>query len=159
MKQKLVYLVGLILIALTVLIPITTSEEVVVLNYYYSLSCSACKRYTSVINEIEANFTENLVVFRKEVGSNQSNRQEWEDYGFKKYPSVVMNDETKIPMSNITYENLASIINAYVEELDSSQIMEIYAVFERLLAILMLFSITAISLYFMASTGDKNKEK
>ncbi len=50
--------------------------------------------------------------------SNTKNWNEWRDHGFKSYPAATINNETKVPRSNLTYETLEEIINAYLAEVD-----------------------------------------
>ena len=90
------------------------AEHTVVLAYYYSASCGSCKPKTAIVEEIAQNYTGRVAVIMKEVGSNQTNREEWESYGFTLYPSAVINNETKIPKENITRENLELLLNSYL---------------------------------------------
>jgi glutaredoxin-related protein len=93
----------------------------IILDYYYSETCGSCKSYTEEINKIEANFSEKIIVNKKDVRSNTKNWDEWRDHGFKSYPAAVINNETKVPKSNLTYETLDEIINAYIAEQEINQ--------------------------------------
>ena len=103
------------------LVHTTLADDTVVLEYYYSESCGSCKEKTLIVDEIEQNYTSRITVVRKEVGSNNTNWQEWKDHGFSLYPSVVINNETKIPKNNITKENLEAILNSYIAEIEANK--------------------------------------
>ena len=98
----------------------TIAAETPVLNYYYSTSCGSCKQYTEIIEEIEQNYTGEIIVIKKDV-SDQENHDEWKGYGFKSYPSAVIDDEIIIPKENITREKLESIIESHLSELEKQE--------------------------------------
>jgi len=68
----------------------------------------------------EANYSGQVLFFKKEVGSNQTNRNEMSARGVS-FPSVVINNETKIPKANLTYEFLVTQIDAYIKNLSSHE--------------------------------------
>ena len=160
MKTKIIYLVITCFILSIVFIQYTAAENVITMDFYYSESCGTCDDYIPIIDEIETNYTGILMVHRKEVGSNNTNWQEWNNHGFQDYPSVIINNETKIPSSNITYENLENIVNNYVEQLDLDEQNTLFGIsnmtIERLLAIIILFFFTTISIYLIITTGEKS---
>jgi hypothetical protein len=57
------------------------------------------------------------VVNWKEL-SNKTNYNEYTAHGFHSYPVVLIQNETIIPKYNITYENVATILDQYIAELD-----------------------------------------
>lgn len=121
MKNNIRILILLGLLVFSIMVQSAAAENIIILDYYYSESCGSCKAYTEEINKIEANFSEKIVVNKKDVGSNTKNRDEWRNHGFKSYPAAVINNETKVPKSNLTYETLEVIINAYIAELEINQ--------------------------------------
>lgn len=122
MKNNVRILIMLVLLIFSILVQSAAAENTIVVDYYYSTSCGSCKAYTErVIDPIEANFSGKIIVNRKDVRSNTKNWNEWRDHGFKTYPAAVINNETKVPKSNLTYETLEEIINAYLTELEVNQ--------------------------------------
>lgn len=121
MKNNVRILILFGLLAFSILVQSAAAENVIILDYYYSETCGSCRAYTEEVNEIEANFSEKIIVNRKDVRSNTKNWNEWRDHGFKSYPAAVINNETKVPKSNLTYETLEEIINAYIAELEINQ--------------------------------------
>lgn len=101
----------------------TVAESEVTVVLYYSASCGSCKTAKELVLELEQNYTgDNIVFIRKEVGSNSTNHAEWKSYGFITYPSIVINNETKIPKDNITREKLVVIIDEYLAKVNNSQL-------------------------------------
>ncbi|MCK5261915.1 MAG: hypothetical protein KAJ44_07015 [Thermoplasmatales archaeon] len=119
MKNNVRILIMLVLLIFSILVQSVAAENTIVVDYYYSTSCGSCKAYTEgVIDPIEANFSGKIIVNRKDVKSNTKDWNEWRDHGFKSYPAATINNETKVPKSNLTYETLEEIINAYLAEVD-----------------------------------------
>ena len=119
MKNNVRILILFGLLAFSILVQSAAAENMIILDYYYSASCGDCKAYTEgIIDPLEANFSEKIIVNRKDVKSNTKDWNEWRDHGFKSYPAAVINNETKVPKSNLTYETLEEIINAYLAGVD-----------------------------------------
>lgn len=118
MKNNVRILIMLVLLVFSILVQSAAAENMITLDYYYSESCGSCKAYTEEVNQIEANFSEKIIVNRKDVKSNTKDWNEWRDHGFKSYPAAVINNETKVPKSNLTYETLEEIINEYLAGVD-----------------------------------------
>jgi thiol-disulfide isomerase/thioredoxin len=152
MKNNILYSTIIYFLISAVFIQYAAAENIITLDFYYSESCEPCEKYKPIINEIETNYTETLIVHRKEVGSNHTNWQEWNNYGFTEYPSVVINNEAKVPKNNITYENLENIINSRIEQLEQNRLNILS---ERLIATLILFTTTVIAIYLIAATYQK----
>jgi len=111
-------LILLVFLVFSVIVQSAIAERIIVVDYYYSSSCSGCTSYTEgVIDPIEANFSEKIIVNRKDIKLS-TNRNEWSDHGFYAYPAAVVNNETKIPKRNLTYGTLEEIINAYIAGLE-----------------------------------------
>jgi cytochrome c-type biogenesis protein len=108
-------------IFLLFMVPITYAEDDMTIVLYYSASCGSCKAASKLVDDLKKNYTGNNIVFiKKEVGSNQTNYNEWKSYGFISYPSIVINNETKIPRDNITEKNLKTILNTYLSKVNAS---------------------------------------
>ncbi len=100
------------------------AKNQVVLDFYYSSTCHSCDAYKPIIHDIEANYSGSVIVNWKDV-NNQTIHQEWSSYGFTRYPSVVINasdNVTKIPIENLTFENLEIILNSSISNLQHEMI-------------------------------------
>jgi len=100
------------------------AENQVIVDFYYSASCGSCKTANQTIDEVmvhyEMNYSGKVLFFKKEVGSNQTNKNEMRMRGVS-FPSVVINNQTKIPKANLTYDFLVTQIDAYVKNLSSHE--------------------------------------
>jgi len=122
MKNSVRILILFVFLVFSILVQSAAAENMIVVDYYYSIKCGSCKAYTEgVIDPIEANFSEKIIVNRKDIKSDTKNWNEWRDHGFNTYPAAVINNETKVPKSNLTYETLEEFINAYIAELEVNQ--------------------------------------
>jgi thiol-disulfide isomerase/thioredoxin len=115
----------LIALLVTALCAMTViAENQVIVDFYYSTSCGSCKTANQTIDEVlvhyEVNYSGKVLFFKKEVGSNQTNKNEMRARGVS-FPSVVINNETKIPKANITYDFLVTQIDAYIKNLSSHE--------------------------------------
>lgn len=63
------------------------------------------------------NYSGNVIIQNKEVGSNATNRKEMTDRGLS-FPSVIINNDTKIPKANITFEEISQRIDEYILNLN-----------------------------------------
>jgi thiol-disulfide isomerase/thioredoxin len=102
---------------------ITTSvvaENQVIVDFYYSETCGSCKPAADIIDQVilhyAENNSENVVFFKKEITSNTTNRNEMRMRGLS-YPSVIINNLTKIPKANITYDTLIYIVDEVIANL------------------------------------------
>ena len=156
-RYRLAVIVSLFMILM--LTQTTMAENEIVLEYYYSASCGSCKAKTVIIDEIEQNYTGEITVIKKDVAGpeNSANHKEWEDYGFKQYPSIVINGEEKIPKTNITKENLENIINDYIAELGTND--NPIAISEELLTIILLLATVLMIGILAVVAWKKDKEK
>jgi hypothetical protein len=101
------------------------ADDLVVVDYFYSSKCGTCRAYTEdVIDPIEMNFSGKIIVNKIDVRADARDWQKFLDLGFKSYPAAIVNNETKIPKSNLTYDTLENIINLYLKKLESNIIYE-----------------------------------
>jgi len=115
------FLLFMIIFTLTILAQSAFAEDLVIVDYYYSSKCGTCRVFTEeVIDPIEMNFSGEIIVNRIDIRANAKVWQEFVDFGFKAYPAAVVNNETKIPKSNLTYDTLEYIINLYLAEIESN---------------------------------------
>jgi thiol-disulfide isomerase/thioredoxin len=100
------------------------AENQIIVDFYYSKSCGSCQAANQTFDEVtdhyQANYSGKILFLKKEVGSNATNRNEMRARGVS-FPSVVINNETKIPKANITYDFLVVQIDAYVKNLSSHE--------------------------------------
>jgi hypothetical protein len=98
------------------------AENQVIVDFYYSATCSSCKPAIAVLDNVTAHYAENysgiVVIQKKEVGANQTNRNEMAARKMI-FPSVIINNETKIPEANLTYEELTEVIDEYIANIDN----------------------------------------
>jgi hypothetical protein len=107
-----------------VLLIITTSvvaENQVTVDFYYSETCASCKPAIAIMDNITVyyaeNYSGNVIINKKEVSSNATNRKEMTDRKLS-FPSVIINNETKIPKTNLTFEEISDTINEYIANLN-----------------------------------------
>jgi len=120
MKQK-QYLFFIFLVSITFLSTSTVSaKNIVIVDFYYSETCHTCLTYIPLIDNITAyymkNYSGTVFIQKKEVGSNATNRNEMLSRGMT-FPSVIVNNETKIPKANLTYNELTEVIDSYIVDL------------------------------------------
>lgn len=103
------------------------AKTLVEVDYYYSGSCGSCEWYAdNVITPIQtdANYSDKVIIYWKDVGSNATNRQEMIDRGLS-YPSAVINNEIKIPKANLTYETFKTTLDTVIADLEVNQSFDI----------------------------------
>jgi hypothetical protein len=109
------------LFLLLVLMTSVVAENQVIVDFYYSETCGSCKPAIAVMENITAYYAENysgsVIINKKEVGSNATNRQEMTNRKLS-FPSVIINNETKIPKANLTFEEIRQIIDEYIMNLN-----------------------------------------
>ena len=100
------------------------AENQIIVDFYYSESCGSCKDANQTIDKVmvhyEANYSGKILFLKKEVGSNVTNRNEMRARGVS-FPAVVINNETKIPKGNITYDFLVEQIDVYIKNLSNHE--------------------------------------
>jgi len=123
MKKSLLSIIFLFFVFL-LLVQSVVAENMVVVDFYYSASCGSCKPPKEVMEEIQEyyaiNYSEIVIINVKEVGSNATNRQEMRDRGLR-FPVAIVNNKTKIPKSNITFDEVQTIIDAYIQDIEINQ--------------------------------------
>lgn len=101
------------------------AENQVVVDFYYSASCGTCKiakqTLEKVIAHYEENNSQNVIFYEKEVSSNITNKHEMLSRGVT-FPAVVIDNQTKIPNGNITYDFLVVEIDTYIKNLSTQNL-------------------------------------
>jgi thiol-disulfide isomerase/thioredoxin len=121
--KKIRFLTGVfILVFLLILTPMVVAENQVIVDFYYSTTCGSCKPAVAVMNNITAHYAVNysgiVIINKKEVGSNATNRNEMHVRGLN-FPSVIINNETRIPKANITFQQVSKTIDEYIKNLST----------------------------------------
>jgi len=123
MKKSLLSIIFLFFVFLLI-VQSVVAENMVVVDFYYSTSCGSCKPPKEVMEEIQEyyaiNYSEIVIINFKEVGSNTTNSQEMRDRGLS-FPVAIVNNETKIPKNNITFYEVQTIIDAYIQNIEINQ--------------------------------------
>ena len=121
MKKKRFIPHGIALFFLIYLTLSAVAENRVIVDFYYSETCGSCKPAIAIMDDITAYYAENYsgkVIFqKKEVSSNATNRKEMTDRKMS-FPSVIINNETKIPKANLTFEEISTRIDEYISNLN-----------------------------------------
>lgn len=110
-----------------------TAEPAIVVDFYYSHTCGTCTKVEPIVAEIkqeyEANYSGKIIFNIKDIAQNQSYYTEMQSRGLKGYPSIIINNETKITSDtlilknqsdaekNRVKENITTILNSYVAQL------------------------------------------
>lgn len=121
MKKNRYFTLLIVFVVLLISVISVIAENQVIVDFYYSSSCGSCKPAIAIIDNVTAHYAENysgkVIIQKKEVGSNATNRNEM--YARKlSFPSVIINNETKIPKANLTYEEITESIDEYISNLD-----------------------------------------
>lgn len=91
------------------------------IDFYYSEVCGSCiDALENVILPIEDKYKENVSVVYKDVFVNLSYRDEMIALRLS-YPSVVVNNETKIPTQNLNFSTVDRIVAGYIENLSKKE--------------------------------------
>ena len=91
------------------------------LDFYYSEVCGSCiDALENVILPIEEKYKENITVVYKDVNVNLSYRDEMIALRLS-YPSVMVNNETKIPTQNLNFSTVDRIVAGYIENLTDKE--------------------------------------
>jgi len=111
---------GIIICFFAFLATSVVAENQVIVDFYYSETCGSCKPANEIMDQIihhyEENNSDQVIFFKKEITSNTTNRNEMRERGLS-YPSVIVNNLTKIPKVNITYETLILVIDQAIANL------------------------------------------
>ncbi|MCX6664717.1 MAG: hypothetical protein NT038_01465 [Euryarchaeota archaeon] len=110
----------------------TATEEMVIVDFYYSESCGSCRVPHEIMQDIkqryETNYSGKIIINIKNVDVKADeysiNKTEMQARGLS-YPSAIINNETKIPKENITQEklqNLEKLLNEYIAKLPNQTI-------------------------------------
>jgi hypothetical protein len=114
---------GFAIFLLSLIIPSVVAEDQVIVDFYYSETCGSCKSANDILDQVILHYSENnsdnVVFFKKEITSNTTNRNEMRTRGLS-YPSIIINNLTKIPKLNITYDILVLTIDEAIANLSPS---------------------------------------
>ena len=120
MKMNRLLTIGFFVFSLMIITTSVVAENQVIVDFYYSETCGSCKPAADIIDQVilhyAENNSENVVFFKKEITSNTTNRNEMRMRGLS-YPSVIINNLTKIPKANITYDTLIYIVDKAIVNL------------------------------------------
>ncbi|MCX6671620.1 MAG: hypothetical protein NTX92_06845, partial [Euryarchaeota archaeon] len=120
MKMNRLLTFGFFVFSLMIITTSVVAENQVIVDFYYSETCGSCKPAADIIDQVilhyAENNSENVVFFKKEITSNTTNRNEMRSRGLS-YPSVIINNLTKIPKANITYDTLIYIVDEAIVNL------------------------------------------
>jgi len=115
--------IGFVLFTLILIATSVIAKDQVIIDFYYSETCGSCKSAIDIIDQVVLHYAENnsdnVIFFKKEVTSNSTNRNEMRMRGLS-YPSVIINNQTKIPRANITYDTLILSIDEAIGNLTPS---------------------------------------
>ncbi len=123
MKTNRTVTFGFVVFTLTILTTTVVAKDQVIVDFYYSETCGSCKPVVDIIDQVILHYAENnsdnVVIFKKEITSNTTNRNEMRVRGLS-YPSVIIDNLTKIPKLNITYDILINTIDEAIANLTPS---------------------------------------
>jgi len=121
MKKNRYFTLPMVFVVLLLSVTSVIAENQVIVDFYYSESCGSCKPAITIIDNITTHYAKNysgkVIIQKKEVGSNATNRNEMHTRKLS-FPSVIINNETKIPKANLTYKELTERIDEYIANLD-----------------------------------------
>jgi len=122
MKMNRYFTLLIVFVVLLLSVTSVIAENQVIVDFYYSESCGSCKLAITIIDNITTHYAENysgkVIIQKKEVGSNATNRNEMHARKLS-FPSVIINNETKIPEANLTYKDLTTSIDEYIANIDN----------------------------------------
>ncbi len=111
-----------VLVFLLIITTTVVAESQVIVDFYYSETCGSCKPGVAIMNNLTAYYAVNysgiVIINKKEVGSNATNRNEMHARGLS-FPSVIINNETRIPKANLTYKEVSESIDEYIKNLST----------------------------------------
>ena len=122
MKKNRYFTFLIVFVVLLLSVTSVIAENQVIVDFYYSDACGSCKPAITIIDNITTHYAENysgkVIIQKKEVGSNATNRNEMHARKLS-FPSVIINNETKIPEANLTYKDLTKSIDEYIANIDN----------------------------------------
>ena len=119
MKKKMIFIIIFVFFLLFSATSVMAKNQVIV-DFYYSETCGSCVPAIAVMDNIthhySVNYSGTVIINKKEVSANATNRNEMyaRNLGF---PSVIINNQTRIPKANITYNEIKESIDEYIAEL------------------------------------------
>lgn len=116
MKSSSYIIAGLAIIHLSLLfIPVAYADPVTI-QYFHQKGCHDCEITDPIVDRIETQYKNNSIEILKIETSTADGFNQWNKYGFLEVPAIVINNETKIPIEEITEEKLKISINEYLSE-------------------------------------------
>ena len=123
MKMNRLFRIGFVVFTLTLITTSVVAEDQVIVDFYYSETCGSCKPAVDIIDQVILHYvnnnSDNVVIYKKEITSNTTNRNEMRTRGLS-YPSIIINNLTKIPKANITFDTLIYTIDEAIANLTPS---------------------------------------
>ncbi|HWR63659.1 MAG TPA: hypothetical protein VN365_04570 [Candidatus Thermoplasmatota archaeon] len=123
MKMNRLFTILFVIFIFTLITTSVIAEDQVIVDFYYSETCGSCKPAADIMDLVILHYAENnsdnVVFFKKEITSNTTNRNEMRFRGVS-YPSVIIDNITKIPKLNITYDTLINTIDEAIANLTPS---------------------------------------
>jgi hypothetical protein len=114
---------GFVSLSLLFLITSVLAQDQVIVDFYYSETCGSCTAAAEIIDQVilhyEHNNSDKVVFLKKEITTNATYRSEMRIRGLS-YPSVIINNQTRIPKANITYDILIQTIDEAIANLTPS---------------------------------------
>ncbi len=123
MKIHRLFATSFFVLSLSLITTSVVAQNQVIVDFYYSETCGSCKPAVDVMDLVIHHYAENntgsVVFYKKEITSNTTNRNEMRARGVS-YPSVIINNLTKIPKMNITYDTLVNLIDEAIANITPS---------------------------------------
>jgi hypothetical protein len=123
MKINRLIQIGFVPLTLLLLTTSIAAQNQVIVDFYYSETCGSCTAAAEILDQVilhyEQNNSDKVVFLKKEITTNATYRNEMRIRGLS-YPSVIINNQTKIPKENITYDILILTIDEAIANLTPS---------------------------------------
>ena len=88
---------------------LANAEDTIMMEFFYTEGCEDCETAKPIIDEIEQNYSDNIIVERLEVAI-QENWEHFISYNLTVVPAVVINYEVKIPDYELTKEKFLEYV-------------------------------------------------
>ncbi|MDD4760623.1 MAG: hypothetical protein ACOX79_07380 [Methanosarcina sp.] len=87
----------------------------VTIQYFHQKDCHDCEIIDPIVDRIEVQYDNGTIIKRIETSTADSFNQ-WNKYGFREAPVIVINNETKILKEETTEEKLKTLVGEYIVE-------------------------------------------
>lgn len=130
-KNVVIGVLCLTTIILSTLVQPVLADEKIRIDFFYSSGCSDCEEKEPIIDEIEQEYANKIVVYRKDISMDERYMDQWINHGFFDIPAIVVNNKTKIPKEEITKKHLQEVIEAYLSgnETENNQSQRVHIPF------------------------------